>query len=124
MFQFGALGVFCFNISMKFPAPAFIIWKKKSPTECNYEIYDKKMLTIIRCLEKWDLELRNVKFEIRTDHKNLEYFITVKKLTERQIKWSLIFLNTILWSIKFTNKNNERTDVLSKRAKYTGNWWW
>ena len=41
------------------------------------------MLAIIRCLEKWDAELRSVKFEIRIDHKNLEYFMTVKKLTER-----------------------------------------
>ena len=36
------------------------------------------MLTIIRCLEKWDVEMRSVKFEIRTDHKNWEYFMTVK----------------------------------------------
>ena len=57
---------------MEFSAFAFIIMKENSPAECNYEIYNKKMLTIIRCLEKWDVELRNVKFEFRTDHKNLE----------------------------------------------------
>ena len=44
------------------------------------------MLTIICCFEKREVELRNVKFEIRIDYKNLEYFMTVKKLTERQIK--------------------------------------
>ena len=47
------------------------------------QIYDKKMLTIIRCFQKWDAELRNVKFEIRIDHKNLEYFMTVKVLSEK-----------------------------------------
>ena len=26
--------------------------KKNSPTECNYEIYDKEMLAIIRYLEE------------------------------------------------------------------------
>ena len=88
-------------------------FKKNSPAECNYEIYNKKMLTINRCLEKWDVELRSVKFEIRTDHKNLEYFITVKKLTERQIKWSLILFKYDFVINYITGKNNERTDVFS-----------
>lgn len=58
--------------------PCAFFSKKNSPTECNYEIYDKEMLAIIRCLEAWDPELRSVdSFEIRTDHKNLEYFMTV-----------------------------------------------
>ena len=42
---------------------------------------------IIRCLEEWDTELRGVDgFEIYTDYKNLEYFITVQKLIERQMR--------------------------------------
>ena len=32
--------------------PCVYYLKKNSPAECNYEIYDKKMLAIIRCLEK------------------------------------------------------------------------
>ena len=63
--------------------PCVYYSKKNSPAKCNYEIYDKKMLTIIRCFKKWDAELRNVRFEIRTDYKNLEYFMMVIKLTER-----------------------------------------
>ena len=73
------------------------------------------MLTIIRCLVKWDIELRDVKFEIRTDYKNLEYFMTVKKLTERQIKWFLILSKYVFVIIYITSKSNERTDVFSKR---------
>ena len=54
------------------------------PVECNYEIYDKEMLAIIRALEEWDAELRSVPhFLILTDHKNLEYFMTTRKLNER-----------------------------------------
>jgi hypothetical protein len=64
--------------------PCAFFSKKLSSAECNYEIYDKEMLAIIRSLEEWDVELRSVKeFEIHTDHKNLEYFITARKLTER-----------------------------------------
>ncbi len=41
------------------------------------------MLAIIRSLEEWDAELRSLKeFEVYSDHKNLEYFMTVRKLTE------------------------------------------
>ena len=44
------------------------------------------MLVIIRSLEKWDVELRSLKeFDIYLDHKNLDYFMTIRKLTERQI---------------------------------------
>ena len=77
----------------------------------------KKLLTIIRCFEKWGAELRNVKFEIRIDHKNLEYFMTVKKLTERQIKWSLILFKYDFVINYITGKSNERADVLSKRKR-------
>ena len=71
--------------------PSAYFSKKNIPAECNYEIYDEEMLAIIRCLETWDSDLRNVpEFQIRTDHKNLEYFMTARKLTERQMRWSLI----------------------------------
>ena len=53
----------------------------------------KKMLTIIRWFEKWDVELQNDKFEVRIDHKNSEYFMTVKKLTERQIQKKMKLTN-------------------------------
>ena len=75
------------------------------------------MLTIIRCFEKWDVELRNIKFEIRIDHKNLEYFMTVKKLTERQIKWFLILSKYDFVINYITGKNNERTDVFLNGSK-------
>jgi hypothetical protein len=58
--------------------------KKNAPAEYNYEIYDKEMLTIIRTLEKWNTELKSVSFfRIRTDYKNLKYFIKIFKLTEK-----------------------------------------
>ncbi len=65
--------------------------KKSASAECNYEIYDKEMLIIIWCLKEWDAELRSVlSFQIHMNHKNLKYFMTVKKLTEWQMRWSLI----------------------------------
>ena len=58
------------------------ISKSLNDTERNYEIHDKKMLAVIRCLEAWRYFLKGVrtKFEIWTDHKNLEYFMMNQKL--------------------------------------------
>ena len=67
--------------------PCAFFSKKNNPAEYNYEIHDKELLAIIRCLEEWDAELRGVNgFEIHTDYKNLEYFMIVRKLIERQMR--------------------------------------
>ena len=66
--------------------PVAFLSKSSNKTERNYEIHDKEMLAIIRRLESWRhlLEGAQFKFEIWTDHKNLEYFIKVQKLNQRQ----------------------------------------
>lgn len=65
--------------------------RKNQPAECNYPIYDKELLAIIKCLEEWEAELKSVgQFTVLTDHKNLEYFTTIRKLSERQMRWQLI----------------------------------
>ena len=48
----------------------------------NYKIHDKEMLVIIQGLKSWRhlLEGAQFKFEIQTDHKNLEYFMKAQKL--------------------------------------------
>ena len=52
--------------------------KKLSPTECNYDINDKELLAIIRCLHEWRGELIGLQkpFLILTGHHNLKYFLT------------------------------------------------
>jgi Reverse transcriptase (RNA-dependent DNA polymerase)/RNase H-like domain found in reverse transcriptase/Integrase zinc binding domain len=96
--------------------PCAFFSKKLSPAECNYEIYDKEMLAIVRCLEEWESELKGVgEFEVLSDHKNLEYFMTVRKLTERQIRWSLI-LSRFNFKIRHIDgKDNVLADALSRR---------
>ena len=59
--------------------------------EQNYKIHDKEMLVIVHTLEEWHHFLKGTKhhIEIWTDHKNLEYFQTAKKLNHCQACWSL-----------------------------------
>ena len=65
--------------------PVAFLSKFLNETERNYKIHDKKMLVIIRGLENWRhlLEGTKFKFEVWTDHKNLEYFMKAQKLNQQ-----------------------------------------
>ena len=62
--------------------PVAFISKSLSDTERNYKIHNKEILAVVRCLEvqRHFLEGASTKFEIWTDHKNLEYFMKAQKL--------------------------------------------
>ena len=71
--------------------PVAFLSKLLTETERNYEIHNKEILVIIRGLEKQRHLLEGIcfKFEIWTDHKNLEYFMKAQKLNQRQARWTL-----------------------------------
>ncbi len=90
---------------------------KHSAAECNYEIYDKELLAIIKSLEEWRPELQGCgsEFEIITDHKNLEYFTSTKTLNQRQVRWSE-FLSQYNFRIVYRPGSKAvRPDALSRR---------
>jgi hypothetical protein len=66
---------------------------KSKAAESNYEIHDKKLLAIVPAMEEWRGELIGVEnpFVVLSDHKNLQYFMITRKLSERQVRWSLKF---------------------------------
>jgi hypothetical protein len=70
--------------------PVAYFSKKHSPAECNYEIYDKELLAIVRAFEEWRPHLESAPESIKVlmGHKNLEYFMTTKLLNRRQARWS------------------------------------
>ena len=57
--------------------------------ECNYQIYDKKLFVIIRCLKYWRSELKciDISIKIFTNHKGFIYFVEECDLNRRQIKY-------------------------------------
>lgn len=82
-------GVLSLFDSTKTLRPVAYFSKKYTPAECNYEIYDKERMAIIRCFEAWRPELEGSAFPILVlnDHKSLEYFMTTKTLSRRQARW-------------------------------------
>ena len=68
--------------------------RKIVPVKCYYKIYDKELLAIIQYFEEWQLELKGTSLLVKvlTNHKSLEYFISIKKLTPRQVRWAEFLL--------------------------------
>ena len=48
--------------------------------ECNYKIYDTEMLGLIHALEDWHHFLEGIAFEVITNHKNMEWWSTMRDL--------------------------------------------
>ncbi len=89
--------------------------------ECNYEIYDKELLTIVRCFEQWRSELLFIEFDVSVkvliDHKNLKYFMSIKQLNRRQSKWVQFLIDFHFIISYLLEKSNEKADSLIRRAK-------
>jgi len=86
--------------------------------ECNYHIYDKKLLAIIRCFEHWRLELENTELFIQmfTDHQTLKIFMKNKQLTRRQANY-LNILSKFNFQIIFrSGKTNIKVDALTRMS--------
>ena len=90
--------------------------KKMIFAKCNYEIYDKKFLIIIRCLKHWKFELKNIEqfVKIYTNHKNFEIFIIFKKFIFKQMRWTKFLTNYNIRIIYQSNVKNVKIDALTR----------
>ena len=98
--------------------PVAFYSKKHSPAECNYEIYDKELMAIIRAFEEWRPELEGAKHPIQvlSDHRNLEYFMSTKLLNRRQTRWAE-FLSRFNFNIVYRpGKAGGKPDALTRRS--------
>ena len=89
--------------------------------EYNYEIYDKKLLTIIKVFEKWRLECADTFFEnfvkIIIDHKNLQHFMSTKQLNRRQARWTKFLVEFNFIVIYRPKSKNIKFDSLTRRSQ-------
>ncbi len=51
------------------------------------------------------------------NHKNLKYFMTVRKLTEQQMRWFLILSQYNFFILYLSDKQNERADALLRQKQ-------
>jgi RNase H-like domain found in reverse transcriptase/Integrase zinc binding domain len=88
--------------------------KSLNAVERNYNIHDKEMLAVRHFLEGVQH-----KVEIWTDHKNLEYFMTAKKLNCRQAHWSLYLSRFDFVMHHRPGKSMGKCDVLLHHADHS-----
>ncbi|KAL0172849.1 hypothetical protein M9458_033160, partial [Cirrhinus mrigala] len=86
-----------------------------TPSERNYDIGNKELLAVKLALEEWRywLEGAGVPFLVWTDHKNLEYIRSAKRLNSRQARWALFF-GRFNFNISYRpGSKNDKPDALS-----------
>ena len=73
--------------------PCAFFSRRLTETERNYDIGNRELLAVKLALEEWRhwLEGAKVPFVVWTDHRNLEYIRSAKRLNSRQARWSLFF---------------------------------
>ena len=61
------------------------------PAECNYNIYNRELLAVMRALDAWRHYLLGspTTVQVFTDHKNLTYFCQPHNLNHQQARWLL-----------------------------------
>ena len=100
--------------------PVAYFSSKHSAQECNYDIYDKELLAVVKALEEWRPELEGAaqRFDIVTDHKNLQTFATTKQLSPRHMRWSE-FLSRFNFRVVYRpGAANARPDALSRKPEH------
>ena len=99
--------------------PVAFMSKKMLPAQCNYEIYDKELLAIVNAFETWTAELGSVEAPtlIFSDHKNLEYFTTTKKLNRRQARWNELLANYDFKIVFRPGKQGGKPDALTRVSR-------
>ena len=96
--------------------PVAFMSRKLLPAECNYEIYDKELLAIVKAFDHFSAELQSLQdpVQVVTDHKNLEWFTTTKKLSQRQARRSE-FLSQFRFKIDYRpGRKGGKPDALTR----------
>ncbi|KAH9266404.1 hypothetical protein BASA83_010647 [Batrachochytrium salamandrivorans] len=100
--------------------PVAFYSRQMNNAERNYDIYDKELLAVVESFKHWRHLLQGGLHPVTVlcDHKNLEYFMSTKKLTRRQARWSLELSEYAFTITHRPGKLNGRADSLSRREDY------
>ncbi|KAH9262992.1 hypothetical protein BASA83_013712 [Batrachochytrium salamandrivorans] len=99
--------------------PVAFYSRQMNNAERNYDIYDKELLAVVESFKHWRHLLQGGLHPVTVlcDHKNLEYFMSTKKLTRRQARWSLELSEYTFTITHRPGKLNGRADSLSRRER-------
>ncbi len=90
---------------------------KLNPAEQNYDVGYRELLSMKAAFEEWRHWLEGAKhpFTVLTDHRNLEYLRSAKRLNHRQARWALFFMRFDFTVTYRPGSLNTKADVLSRQ---------
>ena len=83
--------------------------------ELNYPVHEKELLSIMRALRKWKIDLIRSEFYMYTDHKTLLNFDNQKELSRRQARW---MEELAIYNCKFVYIKGEDNCVADGLSRY------
>ncbi len=94
--------------------------KNMSSAECNYEIYDKKLLIIIQAFKHWWLELKliNIFIKMFINHQALISLMKDKKLSRYQMHWVQKLADFNFKIMYQSDKQNIKINALTCQADF------
>lgn len=97
--------------------PCAFFSRRLSPAEKNYDVGNRELLAVKMALEEWRhwLEGAEQQFLVWTDHKNLEYIQSAKRLNSRQARWALFFSRFNFILTFRPGSRNTKPDALSRQ---------
>ncbi len=97
--------------------PCAFFSRKLTSAERNYDVGNKELLSMKAAIEEWRHWLEGAvhPFQVITDHKNLEYIKSAKRLNPRQARWSLFFTRFQFTVTYRPGSKNSKADALSRR---------
>src|SRR6266699_1125532 len=100
--------------------PCAFISKTFSPTERNYEIYDRELLSVICALGEWRHYIQGSPHTttVLSDHKNLTFFQSAQKLNRRQARWSLFLSEFDIQLLHTPGNKMIQSDALSRQPDF------
>ena len=96
--------------------PCAFFSRRLSPPERNYDVGNRELLAVKLALEEWRhwLEGAEHHFIVWTDHRNLAYIQSAKRLSSRQARWALFF-GRFNFSLTYRpSSQNVKPDALSR----------
>ncbi len=86
--------------------------------ECNYEIYDKKLLIIIWAFEHWRLKLKltDISIKMFINHQALISLMKDKELSRCQMHWVQKLADFNFRIMYWFDKQNIKIDALTRQA--------
>ena len=101
--------------------PVAFYSKTMNLAQMNYDIHDKEMLAVVKGLEEWRHQLVGLQtpgpFHAVTDHRALEFFMTKRELTPRQMRWSHLVTDSRAKLTYRPGTANVVADALSRKQE-------